>query len=250
MKGYKSSAMSSQHIHNSYKISRTNWPLRALQQSLPIILGYLPVGFAYGVLAQKSGLSSANTMLMSLLVFAGSAQLIAVGLFAAGAAVASIILTTFVVNLRHLLMAAALAPYLQSWTRWQQAIFAFQLTDETFALHSNRFPKGETGKPETLAINMIAQISWLVGSFLGLCAGSLITDVKPIGLDYALPAMFMALLVWQLTSGLRWFTAILAGLFSVGLALAGFSQMNVILATVLAASLGLGVETWINSQSS
>ncbi|MDZ7758651.1 MAG: AzlC family ABC transporter permease [Desulfovermiculus sp.] len=242
--------MTSQHTRvTSAAPSRPHWLLRALQQTLPIILGYLPVGFAYGVLAQKSGLSAANTMLMSLIVFAGSAQLIAVGLLAAGTGAASVILTTFVVNLRHLLMSAALAPYLRSWTRWQQAVFAFQLTDETFALHSSRFPRGETAKPETLAINMIAQAAWLGGSFFGLWAGTLITDVKPIGLDYALPAMFMVLLVWQLTSLIRWITAVLAGLISVGLALAGLSQANVILAAVLAASLGLGVDIWTNSKS-
>ena len=226
------------------------WLFPALKQTLPVILGYLPVGFAYGVLAQKSGLSATNTMLMSLIVFAGSAQLIAVGLLASGTGAASVILTTFVVNLRHLLMSASLAPYLRSWSRLQQALFAFQLTDETFALHSSRFPRGETSKPETLAINMIAQTAWLGGSLLGLFAGSLIRDVKPIGLDYALPAMFMVLLVWQLTTWTRWITAVLAGAISVGLALAGLSQTNVILATVLAASLGLGVEAWISSRSS
>ena len=241
--------MSTQDTH-TVTGTQSHWFLRALQQTLPVILGYLPVGFAYGVLAQKSGLSAANTILMSLLVFAGSAQLIAVGLLAAGTGPASVILTTFVVNLRHLLMSAALAPYLRSWTRWQQALFAFQLTDETFALHSRRFPQGETAQPETLAINMIAQSAWLGGSLLGLYAGSFITDVRPIGLVYALPAMFMVLLVWQLTSMIRWITAGLAGLISVGLALAGLSQVNVILATVLAASLGLGVERWINSRFS
>ena len=238
--------------HNPQTAGETgsiHWSLRALQQCMPIILGYLPVGFAYGVLAQKSGLSAANTLLMSLIVFAGSAQLIAVGLLAAGIGAASVILTTFVVNLRHLLMSAALAPYLRTWSRWQQAVFAFQLTDETFALHSNRFPQGQISKPETLSINMIAQIAWLLGSFLGLCAGTMITDVKPIGLDYALPAMFIVLLVWQLTSWTRWLTAIIAGLISVALSLLGLSQSNVILATVLAATLGLGVESWINSKS-
>ena len=241
--------MTTHDTHVTMNTEQQGWFVRALQQTLPIVLGYLPVGFAYGVLAQKSGLSAANTLLMSLLVFAGSAQLIAVGLLAAGTGAASVILTTFVVNLRHLLMSAALAPYLRTWSRWQQALFAFQLTDETFALHSSRFPRGETAKPETLAINMIAQASWLGGSLVGLCAGSLITDVKPIGLDYALPAMFMVLLVWQLTSRTRLITAVSAGLFSTALALAGLSQMNVILATVLAASLGLGVAKWTSSRS-
>ena len=93
--------------------SRAESPLAsAFRQALPIILGYVPVGFAYGVLAQKSGLSGLNTLLMSALVYAGSAQLIAVGLFAAAVNPLAIVATTFIVNLRHLLMSAALAPYL------------------------------------------------------------------------------------------------------------------------------------------
>jgi 4-azaleucine resistance transporter AzlC len=106
---------------NSAAFSTTNRiesPLAsAFRQTLPIILGYVPVGFAYGVLAQKSGLSGINTLLMSLLVYAGSAQLIAVGLFAAGAAPLAIVATTFVVNLRHLLMSAPWRPICDPGTR-------------------------------------------------------------------------------------------------------------------------------------
>lgn len=226
------------------------WLADAFQQTVPIILGYLPIGFAYGVLAQKTGLSSVNTLLMSLLVFAGSAQLIAVGLFAAGTGPASVILTTFIVNLRHLLMSAALAPYLRGWSSWLQALFAFQLTDETFALHASRFPGGELIKPRILSVNIIAQTAWLAGTFLGLIASTLITDITPIGLDYALPAMFIVLLVWQVTSLVRLSAAVIGGLFSVVFFLAGLDQFNVILATVLAATCGLGVDAWTRRRSS
>ncbi len=226
------------------------WLVSALQQTVPIILGYLPIGFAYGVLAQKTGLSAVNTLAMSLLVFAGSAQLIAVGLFAAGTGPASIILTTFIVNLRHLLMSAALAPYLRGWRSWLQALFAFQLTDETFAIHASRFPVKSPVKPEIFSVNIIAQSAWLAGTFLGLIASSLISDVTPIGLDYALPAMFIVLLVWQVTSFVRFCAAVLGGLFSIIFFLTGWEQFNVILATVLAATCGLGVDAWIRRRSS
>ena len=81
----------------------------ALSQALPVVLGYLPVGFAYGVLAVKAGLSIANTALMSVLVFAGSAQLIGVDMIGSGSLALSVIATTLVVNLRHVLFSAALA---------------------------------------------------------------------------------------------------------------------------------------------
>ena len=222
----------------------------AFRQALPIILGYVPVGFAYGVLAQKSGLSDMNTILMSALVYAGSAQLIAVGLFAAGAAPLAIVATTFVVNLRHLLMSAALAPYLRAWSKTRLALFAYQMTDETFALHANRFAKGETGAGETFGINVIAQSAWVGGTVLGLAASTLITDIRPIGLDYALPAMFIALLLGQLKSRQHLAVAVIAGLLSTALMLAGLDQSHVLAATIIAATIGLGVHVWTSKRSS
>lgn len=231
--------------------NRTESPLAsAFRQALPIILGYVPVGFAYGVLAQKSGLSGINTVLMSVLVFAGSAQLIAVGLFAAAASPLTIVATTFIVNLRHLLMSAALAPYLRKWSKPQLALFSYEMTDETFALHAGRFAKGETAPLETFGINVIAQSAWVGGTALGLAASTLITDIRPIGLDYALPAMFIALLLGQLKSRLHLLVAVTAGALSTVLMLAGLSQSHVLAATILAATLGLGAHAWTKRRSS
>jgi len=222
----------------------------AFRQALPIILGYVPVGFAYGVLAQKSGLSALNTLLMSALVYAGSAQLIAVGLFAAAANPLAIVATTFVVNLRHLLMSAALAPYLGRWNKTRLALFAAQMTDETFALHANRFARNETGPAETFGINVIAQSAWVGSTALGLAASTLITDVRPIGLDYALPAMFIGLLLGQLKSRQHLLVAVTAGALSTALMLAGLGQSHVLAATVIAATIGLGVHAWTSRRSS
>ena len=142
-----------------------------VRRALPIVLGYVPIGFAYGVLAGKSGISEANTLLMSLIVFAGSSQFIAIGLFASGSGPAAAILTTFVVNLRHLLMAASLAPYLSGWKKRHLAWFSFQLTDETFALHSSAAARLGQCRPEALALNMTAQASWVLGTLLGIQIG-------------------------------------------------------------------------------
>ena len=82
-----------------------------------------------------------NTVLMSILVYAGSSQLIAVAMFGAGMGPLSIIATTFVVNLRHMLMSASLAPNLRKWSKWELAAFAYEITDESFAIHSTRFAR-------------------------------------------------------------------------------------------------------------
>jgi len=224
---------------------RENVWLKSLAIVSPIILGYIPIGFAYGVLAKSQGLSGFNTLAMSVLVFAGSSQLIAVGLFGAGASAASIILTTFVVNLRHLLMSAALAPHLKGWTKPFLALFAFELTDESFAVHSARFPKGGAAdRGETFRINVLAQAAWVCGTALGVLAGDVITDVRPIALDYALPAMFIALLVGQLKGKTHVFAALAAGAVSTGLTLLGVTQWGVIIATVTAALAATAWKEW------
>ena len=216
----------------------------------PIVLGYIAIGFAYGVLARKAGLSTFITLLMSLIVYAGSSQLIAVALFAASTPAWSVILTTFVVNLRHMLMSAAVAPYLKRWRRSELAAFAYQLTDESFAIHSARFASGSVDKAEVFTINAVAQVSWVLGGWLGTIAGQLITDIKPLALDYALPAMFIALLVLQIKDRVQVGVALLSGALAVGLSLAGMDQWNVIAATLAGATCGVILERWINNRSS
>lgn len=231
---------------------RRGW-ISGIMQALPVVLGYIPVGFAFGVLAQKAGIAPINTLLLSVLVYAGSAQLIAIGLFTAGVPPLSIIATTLVVNLRHMLMSAALTPYLRNWSKAALAAFAFELTDETFAVHSTRFVGVEGREPpprrETFAINLTAQASWVGATVLGVVAGQLVADVKPLALDYALPAMFVGLLVLQLRTWLHAAIALISGLLAVALLLAGLQQWHVIVATLIGATLGVGAEQWISRRS-
>ena len=217
----------------------------AFKHASPIIMGYVPVGAAFGVLAHKTGLSMLSTVLMSLMVFAGSAQLIAVAMFAAGMPPLSIIATTFVVNLRHLLMSASLAPNLRSWKKWEMAIFGYEITDESFAVHSARFSNGDTSKSVSILTNMIAHASWCVASWVGFMTGAAIPDIKPLGLDYALPAMFIALLSMQVKNGLHVFVAGFTGMTAIVLIQAGADQWSVILATLIGATFGAGVESWM-----
>lgn len=228
---------------------RSTW-LSGIVNAVPIVFGYLPIGLTYGVLAQKAGLSTFNTLMMSLLVYAGSSQLVAAGLFAAGAPAPSIILTTFVVNLRHMLLSAAIAPFLERWRKRELAAFAYQLTDETFALHAARFPSGMPDKAEIFAINATAQASWLLGTGLGAILGGVIGDVEPLGLDYVLPAMFIALIVLQIEDGAQIAVALLTGALSVALLVAGVSQWHVMIATVAGASFGVLIKLWTKEPSS
>lgn len=210
-----------------------------IRQALPIVLGYVPVSFAYGVLAQKAGISLSGTVAMSILLYAGSGQFIAVDMIGRGLPMASIILTIFVVNLRHLLMSAALAPYFKKWPGRLRWLFGYELTDETFAVHAGRFSNGDRPRAETLAVNITAHCSWITGSLLGALFSGLLADDKALGLDFAMPSMFIALLVGQCRKGkLVMLTALVGAALSVGLVMAGVNRWNVIIATVVAATVG------------
>lgn len=232
---------------HSNQTSQSTWA-SAITQALPIMLGYIPIGFAYGVLAQKAGLSPFNTLLMSMVVFAGSAQLIAVELFALGMNPISIILTTFVVNLRHLLMSAGLFPHVQGWKTTEKAGFAFELTDETFALHSLRSAQEKVDTSKTFIINILAHSSWILGTVLGFVLGRQILEIEPLALDYTLPAMFIALLVMQLNTKPQIIVAVLSGIFSVGLYLLGLQRLYVVFATIIGASIGVWIERWMKTK--
>jgi 4-azaleucine resistance transporter AzlC len=224
---------------------------RGLTQVLPIVLGYIPIGFAYGVLAQEAGLSPRNTVLMSLLVYAGASQFVATGLFAGGISPLAVVLTTFVANLRHLLMSASLAPYVRRWRKPLLAAFAYQVTDETFAVHAARFASapGPVDRAELFCVNLVAQAAWVFGGWLGIVGGQVIPDPRPWGLDYALSAMFIALLVLQIKNRIQVGVALLAGALAVGLTLLGLDQWAVVLATMVGATIGVLWERWTKTPS-
>lgn len=221
----------------------TRWRM-AVGQGLPIALGYIPVGMAYGVLAGKAGLNALNVLAMSALVYAGSAQLVAVGLFAVGASGLSIVTTTFVVNLRHVLFSAAMAPLLTGWRKRELAAFAFELTDETFALHAARFGRGDRDRPLTLTINVVAQLSWVAGTALGIVLGDVLGDGRAFALDFALPGMFVALLAGQLKGPSHVAAAVSGAGLSLLAAMQGASGFGTLAAGLVGAACGTLVAAW------
>src|SRR5690606_37310621 len=151
--------------------------------------------FAYGVLAAQAGLSPWEAGAMSLLVYAGASQFIAVGMLAADAGLAAVAATTFLVNLRHLLMSAALSPYFHRVRRPLLTVLSFFVTDESFAVSSTVFAergRGDAGWFAGLAVT--AYGSWLAASVAGALAGGAVDIPAAFGLDFALTGMFIGLL--------------------------------------------------------
>ncbi len=225
--------------------SNTSQALTGMVRAVPIMLGYLPIGLAFGVLASTAGLSVYSAVAMSVFVFAGSSQLISVGMIDAGTGTAAIVMTVFLVNLRHMLMSAYLAPRLGGLKTWQQVLFSYEITDESFAVHAAHFRRAGVPPPAQLfGVNISAHLAWIAGTLLGAWLGVYLTfDIAAYGVDYALPAMFIALLVMQIEKFRHVAVALLAAALGLVFFLAGMNQLYIILATVIAATAGLLFKT-------
>ena len=209
-----------------------------VKAALPIVLGYLPVGIAYGVLARAAGLSTMETGAMSFIVFAGASQFIAVGMLASGIATLPIILTTLAVNSRHLLMSSAIAPHFKGQPLKNLIPLTAQLTDESFALAMADTAK-VSGRPHYLiALQATAWLAWVSGSLIGALFGSLI-DSASFGIPFAMTALFICLLVIQIKSRAHLAVALIAGALALSFKGALPNNLYIVAATIIAPLVGL-----------
>ena len=175
--------------------------------------------------------------MMSLLVFAGSAQFICVAMLASKASIPAIILTTFVVNLRHALMSSALAVYLSGVNRRFLALFAYGITDESFAVNLTRFRADGWDRWRALVVNHLANSVWIVATVTGALVGQFVPP-GAFGIDYALTGMFICLLVFQLQGRIYIITGLLAAAISVGWFLLIPGDSYIVGASICAATIG------------
>lgn len=202
---------------------------------LPLLLGVIPFGTIYGVLALAAGIPPAAAQVMSAVVFAGSAQFVAVQLIGAGAPAVVVLLTTFVINLRHVLYSASLAPHLAPLHRPWKWLLAFLLTDEAYAVSIVRHRRGtpdSTGHWYTLGVSLALWLSWQISTAVGIYLGA---QVPPSwSLDFTLALTLIALVVPALNSGAAVAAATTAGVIAVVAAGLPFK-----LGLMLAASCGI-----------
>lgn len=170
--------------------------LNGMKDCIPTVFGYISIGFACGVVSKACGLSILEIALMSIFIYAGSSQLVAAGMIQSLASVPGVVIAIFFVNLRHLLMSAALAPHFKKNSVFKNFTVGALMTDETFALAT---VKGTSNKGISykwmMGANIIAYLNWLIATVLGAYFSTMIYDYKKFGLDFALPAMFIGLLI-------------------------------------------------------
>ena len=209
--------------------------LAGVRDEAPILLGVAPFGVIFGTLAAGAGLTHAAAQAMSSVIFAGSAQFVAAQLFAAGASGVIVVLVVFVVNLRHALYSASMAPHIRHLGPAWKAVLAYLLTDEAYAVvvtHYNQGGDASFKHWHYLGAGLTLWTTWQAATAAGILLGSHLPSDWPLGIF--LPLTFIALVVPAVKDRASVMAALVAGLV-------GFLAMDFPLRTglLLAALVGI-----------
>ncbi|MBB5192961.1 4-azaleucine resistance transporter AzlC [Silvimonas terrae] len=183
------------------------------RDTLPMLVGAAPFGVIFGTLASTAGLQPWATMLMSILVYGGSSQFVGVTLLAAGASIPVIVATTLIVNLRHALYSATLMPHVQRIAKPMRAFMAWFLTDETFAIVYHKIDSGEPVRVASYYMGSASAMygNWLFWTAVGIAIGHSVPGIAGWGLEFAMVATFVGIVVPLLKSRSQVAAALSAG---------------------------------------
>ncbi|GCF93613.1 transporter [Enterococcus florum] len=220
--------------------------IQGVKACIPTIMGYLGIGMAMGIVGKAVGLTIFQVFLMSVLVYAGSAQFIICSLLALQAPLASIVFTVFLVNLRHFLMSLSVASYFKQDSLLNGIGIGTLLTDESYGVLMATLAKKESvSSAWTHGLNLTAYLTWIFSTVLGALLGNFIPDPNTFGLDFALTAMFLGLFLFQVQLPLKaqqkkTILLLLSTAASLYVLMRFFSaELSVILSTLLGCTMGV-----------
>lgn len=224
-------------------LSRREALLQGVGDQLPILLGVVPFGLIFGALAISEGIPALAAQGFSLIIFAGSAQFIAAGLVGSGTPLLVIIVTIFIVNLRHALYSASLAPELRRYSWLWRVSLGWLLTDEAFATTASYLVRSGSHALNwyLLGTGMTLWLSWQISTAVGILLGAAIP--QNWNLDFALPLTFLALITPTLSDRPAWAAAATAGVAALLFAGLPF-RLGLLLAAILGMSVGLALSQY------
>lgn len=221
------------------KKSKRHFFIMGVKDCIPTIFGYLSLGVTCGILSKSCGLTFWQAVGMSVFVYGGSSQFIASSMILSSASVTSIIFTIFFVNFRHLFLSAAIAPYFKKNSFWKNFFTGILLTDETFAVaFTEGYKKKEINFFWMMGLNTTAYINWGVATGIGVLLGNIIPDYKYLGLDFALTAMFIGLLISAIKGNLKIRKAIIIIIISIIILIISIQVVSTSVGVILAAVFG------------
>jgi 4-azaleucine resistance transporter AzlC len=211
----------------------------AFGEGWPVLGTTLVVGTTFGVVARQSGIEPIQIVGMSLLVFAGASQFAMVQLFAEAAPVPIVIASVLFINLRHLLMATSLRPQVERLPLARRLLAAFVLTDESFAMATRDFRRGGRGLAYYFTFAVVLYALWNLATIAGIVLGGAIGDPRRLGIDFAITATFIGIVVLAVRRPSDVLVAIVAAAISGALALLGAPTVAVITGGAVAPAIAI-----------
>lgn len=193
--------MTEEVFHAPLKRNYKSEFLQGMKMGIPIVVGFIPVAIAFAIMAKEAGMSGLQAVLMSAMVFAGASQIMATGMIAAGASTISMIVATFILNLRHLIMSTCVVNQMEKSNIGLKLLACFGITDETFAVFTSNSKNFSIWYFFGLAL--MAYSSWVIGTVLGIVASDILPKIISDSFGIALYALFIALLVPNVKRSLR-----------------------------------------------
>ncbi len=173
-----------------------------VRSAVPVMLGFIPVGIAYAIMARQAGFSIAETVTMSVAVFAGASQMMAVGMYTQGASIIAMIFATLILNMRHLIMGICIVNRMRGVKTWVKLLAAFGVTDEAFAIYTTE-PEERCTIHYFFGLLVGTYASWVAGSAIGAVASDFLPTIITASLGIALYAMFIGIVTPNVTRNFK-----------------------------------------------
>lgn len=208
---------------------------QGIRAGLPIVLGIIPVGLAFAIIARQNGFSAIETIMMSATVFAGASQMVSVNMYSQGSDLLAMILATFVINLRHLIMSTCIMHKMKTDNVIMKILLSFGITDESFAIFTN-LDSDKATAGFFMGLISVTYSTWVFSTILGTITAQLLPLIIANSLGIALYAMFIALLVPSVKNN---FQLMLLVVFT--------AILNLILVNIIGGSWSMVLSTLISS---
>ncbi|MEM7683410.1 MAG: AzlC family ABC transporter permease [Pseudomonadota bacterium] len=213
--------------------------VRGARRLAPLAVFMTPLGMAYGVAAIESGMSSAHAIASSILVYSAAAQFTAVDFWGPDISLLALFLVTLAVSARHVIMGAALSPWVNQLDAKRRILGAAFLSDPNFAYAHTALKQNENDVGVLVGAGAITWSTWVLGTAVGAIAGAQLGDPRTYGIDVLMPVYFAALVVPGLLSDTRWVFAVVAALVAVASQPFVPTGWNIILAALAGGVVGV-----------
>ena len=209
--------------------------------SVPVMLGFIPVAIAFAIMALSAGMSRGESVAMSVMVFAGASQMMAVSMIAEGAGQIAIVVATFIMNLRHVIMSTCVFGRMKKTGLAARLLCSFGVTDESFAIFTTT-EKEKCDKWYFIGVFLGTYSSWIVGTLIGTFLGAILPASVSNSLGIALYAMFIALLVPSVKGNWRLFLlVVITAIVNTLLRLVMDASWALVASTLVCAAIGIFV---------